>query len=151
MNTNHIIRARFEFPEQYTVEFVTYTNCFNQQANEILIRSADTDTVLTDWDVSKDVGNRIYLDIKHAIGGEREEDVIDWIEWTLDDNRDCHYHPFSWMPKRGFGIRITAGSVKHDWMSGLTYKAARDICTQNGWTWVDENEFAWNMEIVEQA
>lgn len=46
-----------------------------------------------------------------------------------------------------FKVIIRCHMVKHDLMSGLSFKEAQEMCEQYDWTWIDENCFAWDMEI----
>lgn len=46
-----------------------------------------------------------------------------------------------------FKVIIRSRIVKHDFMSGLSFKEAEELCEEYDWVWVDENGFAWDMEI----
>lgn len=46
-------------------------------------------------------------------------------------------------------VYAVAGSVKHQVYSG-TIEGCERFCQDNNWTYLDENEFEWNLEIEEQ-
>ena len=46
-------------------------------------------------------------------------------------------------------IMSSGHGTVYDYCGGLTYDEALDICESYNWTWADENEFDWDLEIVE--
>ena len=48
-----------------------------------------------------------------------------------------------------FKVQISSGWVRHDYICGLTEQEAIEICQENNWEYMDENEFVWNMDYVE--
>lgn len=49
-----------------------------------------------------------------------------------------------------FKIQISCGWIRHDWLSGLTEGEAIEICEENNWQWIDENNFCWDMDYVDE-
>ena len=45
-----------------------------------------------------------------------------------------------------FKVFMQAGSVKRDWVRGLTEQEAEYVCENNGWTYTDENGFVWSLD-----
>lgn len=45
-----------------------------------------------------------------------------------------------------FKVFMQAGSVKCDWVRGLTEQEAEYVCENNGWTYTDENNFLWSLD-----
>jgi len=49
-----------------------------------------------------------------------------------------------------FAIVISAGSVKHQYMTGLSYREAIRICEGSGWQHNHNNGLMWDMEVEEE-
>lgn len=45
-----------------------------------------------------------------------------------------------------FKVFMQAGSVKREWMRGLTEREAEYVCENNDWTYTDENDFVWSLD-----
>ena len=50
-----------------------------------------------------------------------------------------------------FKIQLIAGTCRKDYLYGLTEQEAIMICENHGWEFVDENEFCWDMDYVEET
>ena len=91
-------RASFAAGEYEIVFAIFEDDQLGTTDNAIIIRSAagaENPSTFSDWSVSREVGNRIFLDLKNATETQR----VAWVDWTLDEhrNRRCEYHPFSWI------------------------------------------------------
>lgn len=47
-------------------------------------------------------------------------------------------------------MMTSGGGTRRVFTSGLTYYEALDLCDQLDYEWVDENGFAWTLEIEEE-
>lgn len=47
-----------------------------------------------------------------------------------------------------FKVVICAGCVRHDLYCGLTEQEAIDYCEENDWCYIDENEFEWSLDYI---
>lgn len=47
-------------------------------------------------------------------------------------------------------MMISGGGTRRVFTSGLTCYEALDLCDQLNYEWVDENGFAWTLEIEEE-
>ena len=45
-----------------------------------------------------------------------------------------------------FKVVMEAGSVKQNYLRGLTEREAEHVCENNGWTYTDENGFVWSLD-----
>lgn len=48
-----------------------------------------------------------------------------------------------------YKVQISTGWIRKDYVTGLTEEEAIEICQNNGWSYLDENEFEWSMDYVE--
>lgn len=49
--------------------------------------------------------------------------------------------------KTEISVIITTGTVSYPFMAFNSHAEAVHFCEENGWKWVDENDFCWNLEI----
>lgn len=108
---------------------------------QVSIWRKDRNVYVGRWDVTKKLGNHIYATLKGIEDEEAVEDVIRYIALALDNGEN---------PTKTFKVRIVAGKVKKDYLFDLTYGEAYEFCAENHWLFRDDNQFVWDLEIVEQ-
>lgn len=50
-----------------------------------------------------------------------------------------------------FKIVMVSRSVKHDFMGGLSFAEAQELCEFYNWEYMDENGFVWDLEIEDDV
>lgn len=53
------------------------------------------------------------------------------------------------MPRSYKIVIASDGGTERDYLSGLSEAEAIYVCEANGWSFYDENDFAWQMRIEE--
>jgi len=48
-----------------------------------------------------------------------------------------------------YKVIMTARTVSHDYVCGLTEREAIDFCEENNWVYLDENCFEWSLDYVQ--
>ena len=52
-------------------------------------------------------------------------------------------------PGEEFKVMMKSGTVCHELTTFKTEAEAIEFCKENGWIWIDENEFEWDLFISE--
>lgn len=58
--------------------------------------------------------------------------------------------PLSEEPEVYKVIIVSAGGVKHDLLFDMTEDEATRYCEENGWTYLDSNQFEWGLDVARQ-